>query len=253
MDISRFGTKDAEEVGDMERVTGWLETLTIEESEAEIHCDAAYADNGNGQPVTPPRRLMLQEWYEGISPTDTSFSGGSVFDIMGQGYYEPGSPCRKGRGRDDVSEATSCEEDEDKQFFAILERKKAEVRIGQPNFTSRRLQSASLTSYDPPSDNDDDDDDDEPEQTATQTTPPVLNPSTPPPNIPPLLPAMHPRIPPLLPHPTCLHTLRPQRQRIDMSPATPALPRRDLCILHVASALETQGRGWRDVKEEDGG
>ncbi|KAF2819199.1 hypothetical protein CC86DRAFT_413270 [Ophiobolus disseminans] len=131
-----------EGMDDLERITGWLEGVTMGNGEG---------DN-NGQPVTPPRRLT----YEEISPTDTSFSGGSIFDIPDKRCYKLGTPCRKGPGRvrDDGSEATSCEADEDEEMF-----KKDGGRLGrrlaQPNFSSSQLQLVRLISHDPPSDDND--------------------------------------------------------------------------------------------------
>jgi len=138
------------EMDEIERVAGWLERLSIEEGEDEVE-----RQKEKEQPFTPMRRLTLQERYEETSPTDTSFSGASVFDLPEHGG-ELGSPCRRGRFRDDGSEATSCDDDddEDQKLFG-QQSNDTKTRLAQPDFTSPRLCPESLHSYDPISSDDD--------------------------------------------------------------------------------------------------
>jgi hypothetical protein len=126
-----------EEEYDVSRVTGWLEDLVVseqEEKESEKH-----------EPVTPPRRALERglEKYEEVSPTDTSFSGASIFD------KDHGSPCPEGRFRDDVSVATSLDPDD-----KIHEHEAFVVK--REHFIDN-LAPESLNSYDPLSDADDQD------------------------------------------------------------------------------------------------
>lgn len=127
-------------------MSGWLRDLKIEEGENELlhNCER---QKYKIEPLTPPRRAILQDRCEEISPADTSFPGGSIFDAP-ERYYEPGSPCPIGKFRDDISEISSYEESEDHDDTTFdAEDKNAETRITQPNFTSARLRPPSLHSY----------------------------------------------------------------------------------------------------------
>lgn len=64
-------------VDDEDRISGWLCHATLNEYDDDVDelGDAALID-----PVTPTRRPLLPEYYDEVSPTDTSFSGGSIFD-----------------------------------------------------------------------------------------------------------------------------------------------------------------------------
>lgn len=123
-----------EDTGSMRHIAGWLKASTLEESEGKIPYSYQQDD-----PATPPRRISLQEPYEEISPTDTTFSGNTVFDPP-EHRHEQGSPTPQGRYRDDVSNATSCEGD-DERVFGSLDSK--------ADLTSPCLRPASLHSHDP--------------------------------------------------------------------------------------------------------
>src|SRR3954466_14152173 len=97
--LEMMGEEEGEDVG---RITKWLEASTIEDFEGEIKQQIARV-----VPATPPRQPLLQELHDEISPTDTSFSCESIFDIPGK-YHAPSSPCPRRPFRDDVSAASSC-------------------------------------------------------------------------------------------------------------------------------------------------
>lgn len=94
-------------------------------------------------PATPSRRILLPERYEEASPTDTTFSGHSIFDPP-EDRHEPGTPTRQGRYRDDASDTTSCDGDDEDVFGS------SSGKIdSQEDSTSLRLRPASLHSHDP--------------------------------------------------------------------------------------------------------
>jgi hypothetical protein len=97
---SRFEMEIIIEENDMGRVAQWLEEIEIEATETV-----------QAEPRTPPRRPHETLLYAEVSPTDTTFSGACVFD-------KPFGPLHEldhlGHHRDDVSDATSLDENEEK-------------------------------------------------------------------------------------------------------------------------------------------
>tara|TARA_R110002003_G_scaffold48_18_gene4077 strand:- start:22566 stop:23234 length:669 start_codon:yes stop_codon:yes gene_type:complete len=217
-------TQQFEEVGMREhmdehgRVKGWLRELQSEDSENEKLAQPGETAN----PVTPPRPLHTYQQVDEISPTDTSFSRGSLFDTPLREYYQLSSPCAPRRFRDDVSEATSCDDTEEQDW--VTKDTRCTGKLHLPSFESPRLQPASLNSYDPVS---------EAEHDLAQA---LSTSSTPPPH--------DPGQPPMFPHYTLVHTLHPQQPLQHLPSSTAPLSGRNSSLrsrqLHFASAPQTQ-------------
>lgn len=64
-------------VNDKDRISSWLRDAALNEcvDDADELGDAETSDA-----ITPPRRPLLREYYDEISPTNTRFSSGSIFD-----------------------------------------------------------------------------------------------------------------------------------------------------------------------------
>lgn len=78
--------QEEEEECDLDRITAWLEDLHIASESEEDEKQGEKAG-----PITPPRRMPgLIDKYDEFSPTDTTFSGASIFD------KEYTSPCPEG-------------------------------------------------------------------------------------------------------------------------------------------------------------
>jgi hypothetical protein len=93
---------------EFDRVVGWLEELSFEsEDEHEVL-----------EPATPPPKAFRRGVNDEVSPTDTTFSGASVFD---KPYHHLGN---SRHFRDDVSDITSFHDYEEKPIKQpVFERK----------------------------------------------------------------------------------------------------------------------------------
>ena len=103
------GRKEAE---DLDRIKGWLRKLDVNDLEADV--SSGYHDRrtteSSLQPVTPSRRPhTVMGVHEDISPTDTSFSGRSIFDKSLRKKLDCGSPSRKIQVLDDASDTSESE------------------------------------------------------------------------------------------------------------------------------------------------
>jgi hypothetical protein len=82
---------------DINRVASWLEDLHIDSD----------SEQDDLEPATPPpRRPFHKQSFDGVSPTDTTFSGGSIFDKPYRQSLLLGSPSPY---RDDISDVTSVD------------------------------------------------------------------------------------------------------------------------------------------------
>lgn len=90
--------------GELGRVIEWLKEIDLGADEKEQIKEEA-------GPRTPPRRQYERLLYEEVSPTDTTFSGASIFD---KSYRQHEELDRPRQCRDDISEATSVDEDDEK-------------------------------------------------------------------------------------------------------------------------------------------
>jgi hypothetical protein len=128
------------------RIEGWLEKLEIKNHET---------DEGKGNentqderailvPRTPKRQPNSHATLEEISPTDTSFSGQSIFDVpLRRDLF--GSPTPKCGIRDDDSDTTSINSDD---WTLVQEKGHALERPVPPNFSLLpSVPSASLDSH----------------------------------------------------------------------------------------------------------
>ncbi|KAI4609476.1 hypothetical protein J4E83_008645 [Alternaria metachromatica] len=98
------------EVEHPDRIEGWLDKLDIKNAELD-ESDCATDTDGEAEygPTTPPRRSDYRSVpQDEISPTDTSFSGQSIFDKpLRRNLF--GSPTPKFEIRDDDSDTTSID------------------------------------------------------------------------------------------------------------------------------------------------
>lgn len=105
----------AEEAKDCDRVKGWLEEAHIDDLETGgngSHEDKRIIESGL-QPVTPPPRPQtVPRVRDEISPTDTSFSGRSIFDAPLHKKPFHGSPSPGVQIADDESDTTGDGEGE---------------------------------------------------------------------------------------------------------------------------------------------
>ena len=106
---SGVGRKEAE---DLDGIKGWLRKLDVDGLEADVI--SGYHDKRTTesrlQPVTPPRRPhTVLGVHEEISPTDTSFSGRSIFDKPLRKKLNHGSPSRGYQVLDDASDTSESE------------------------------------------------------------------------------------------------------------------------------------------------
>ncbi|KAJ4302903.1 hypothetical protein N0V90_001794 [Kalmusia sp. IMI 367209] len=101
----------------MSSVKEWLEGLAIKGGQGEGDETEKQTKAG---PFTPPQKRKNLERYEGISPTDTNFSGDAVFDSP-LSACSLGSPCTPGQEHYAETNASSLEdgedEDKDKTFI----------------------------------------------------------------------------------------------------------------------------------------
>jgi len=98
------------EVEHPDRIEGWLDKLNIKGAETdESECTTATHQEAEYEPTTPPRRSDYRSVpQDEISPTDTSFSGQSIFDKpLRKNLF--GSPTPKFERRDDDSDTTSID------------------------------------------------------------------------------------------------------------------------------------------------
>lgn len=75
-----MGKKEQHEpyiVDDQEWISSWLRDADHQECEKGV---SKLGDVATMDPITPPRRVSLPAYYEEVSPTNTSFSGDSIFD-----------------------------------------------------------------------------------------------------------------------------------------------------------------------------
>ena len=154
MGNTRFGIgrgAQEEKVNTLERIAGWLMDLHIDGSDE----DVSEIDNNsktqkeNAEPATPPRKGSTHEAHDELSPTDTSFSGPSVFDSPLRNHGQPG---RLGlvdnKIRDELSDITSTSGNECSPC-----QKKEQSLDGRGSLHSAAhpsIQSASIVSYKPP-------------------------------------------------------------------------------------------------------
>lgn len=131
--------QEEEEECDLDRITAWLEDLHIASESEEDEKQGEKAG-----PITPPRRMPgLIDKYDEFSPTDTTFSGASIFD------KEYTSPCPEGKFRDDISDATNLDPNDEYQERELFAKDEEIEELADA------LAPESLNSYDPASDIDD--------------------------------------------------------------------------------------------------
>ena len=153
MEISRllFPRKMGEkEVEYTDRIAGWLDEMSINEPEAKESSEVAKEQRELLDPTTPPRRPTTPGSLEDISPTDTSFSGQSVFDTPVRSKVHSGSPTQKHHIADDSSNITSV--GDETEWKTPLGKEQVVQPPPAPNFgqrTSSRLANPKL--YDPSS------------------------------------------------------------------------------------------------------
>jgi hypothetical protein len=104
-----------------DRIAGWLEKLEIKspETDESKSSEVAPLETQALRPITPPQRADPRPTYlDEVSPTDTSFSGQSVFDVP---YRRNlcGSPTPKCEIRNDDSDTTSV----DSHHWALMQAK----------------------------------------------------------------------------------------------------------------------------------
>lgn len=134
-------------------VKDWLEEIEEHDSSEKSDLNGGIPPKKDTHtPVTPLRPLVLQQTYNEVSPTNTSFSGESVFDTPYRGRHEPGSPCPCGRFRENVSAASSVTEEDEE---CDLPSKLRANQLPAPRFAPGPLQPASLNSYEPLSESED--------------------------------------------------------------------------------------------------
>lgn len=123
-----------------QRILRWLRNA---EKQAYVQGLSNIGESDTVEPVTPPRRRHLLQYYDEPSPTSTNFSGGNVFD----------NPETSDDSRnqdvfcDDASEATSVE---DHGLSAKDQVGEQRTEITQPRFV-KRADGDNLCSNDPPS------------------------------------------------------------------------------------------------------
>jgi hypothetical protein len=120
---------------EMEYVRRWLRDLQTHNDKL---ASSPLQEKVKADPVTPPRRWITRKTYEEVSPTDTSFSGASIFDIPFHNNKRVNSPSPHDRFYGNISDVSSLDDD-----FKIPDK-----HICQPNFVSSP---ASFSSYDPSS------------------------------------------------------------------------------------------------------
>ncbi|KAH7074479.1 hypothetical protein BKA63DRAFT_314741 [Paraphoma chrysanthemicola] len=132
---------ELDSMSDLGKVKGWLKELRLANGEN----DVLKHPGEESAPVTPPRKPQTYQQVEKISPTDTSFSGNTIFDTPARGGCEPESPCAQRRFHDDSSYVTSVESAYDERYWNIEE--KGSETPPKPVFGPTRLRPESLNSY----------------------------------------------------------------------------------------------------------
>jgi hypothetical protein len=99
MENSSSRTAGDEWLKEAQRIEDWLRELQLASTTDE-------KEREKFDPTTPHRRTAETTEVEGVSPTDTSFSGPSIFD------QRPRSPCPQRHFLNDASNATSIDDDE---------------------------------------------------------------------------------------------------------------------------------------------
>ena len=137
-------------VDDNERISRWIRQIDHKQSDEDA---SELGDTRAVAPVTPLRQPTPLLCYDKPSPTNTSFSGGSIFDNL----QTPHDSRNDDPFRDDISDATSIDNENDypetkaKQFTLIFI-----PNIPAPGNTAKSSRLASVYSYDPPSELDTD-------------------------------------------------------------------------------------------------
>jgi hypothetical protein len=136
-----------------DRIAGWLEELSIssDDSNRRENDESVEEQSESFEPTTPPRRASTPlTAYEEVSPTDTSFSGHSIFDAPTRKNLRCGSPTSKYQIRDDTSDITSV--GDDVEWGLSVKEQHLVQPPPAPNF-ARRASSppTSVVSYDPSS------------------------------------------------------------------------------------------------------
>ncbi|KAH7087480.1 hypothetical protein FB567DRAFT_443162 [Paraphoma chrysanthemicola] len=134
---------ELDSMSDLGKVKGWLKELRLANGEN----DVLEQLREESAPVTPPRKPQTYQQVEKISPTDTSFSGNTIFDTPARGGCEPESPCATRRFRDDSSEVTSVDSADDERHWNIEE--KVSETLPKPVFRPTRLCHKGFNSYEP--------------------------------------------------------------------------------------------------------
>jgi hypothetical protein len=148
--VTRRGV--GKEVECTDRIVGWLDEMRINKPQRDAgeNGEDAYGEKDTSNPITPPRRPATPVLHEEISPTDTSFSGYSIFDVPVRRKVHFGSPTPKSQIRDDWSDVTSV--GDDAEWELPVKEKHLVEPPAAPNFALRASSpSVSVISYDPPS------------------------------------------------------------------------------------------------------
>jgi hypothetical protein len=97
-----------------DRVRGWLKELDINSFDAAV--GESNSDHHNQEkiaPTTPQRQLYTSTAaFEEVSPTDTLFSGHSIFEASLRKWHQDGSPVRKYQLEEELSDITSIDSEE---------------------------------------------------------------------------------------------------------------------------------------------
>lgn len=132
-------------IDDQKKIANWLRNVDHGQCNEGV---SELGDDREVEPLTPERRQAPLPSYDEISPTSTSFSNDSVFDIQkGSNKSWTGEDpfC------DDVSDVTSVNDHECHQDVRIETEKRSATALKEEDLASNFEQS-SLVSYDPPSD-----------------------------------------------------------------------------------------------------
>lgn len=139
-------------------VRTWLEDVQIVDGEVEpgrVTERQTQSGSKKSAPYTPPRRPQLVDKYEEVSPTDTTFSHGSVFSSS---HSTPASPLSPISPTHINSKAQYPETDASSICGGEVEgiaRNKDSTGLLLPQVVPHGSRPASLNSYDPPSKDED--------------------------------------------------------------------------------------------------
>ena len=125
-------------VDDEDRILSWLRNAALDEygDDADELGDAVTIDS-----VTPPRRNLLREYFDEISPTNTSFSSGSIFDTP----QSPANGCIEDVFGDDIPDKVPIDN------CTYRPDEEDDLAWPQAHISIDQFDAESHVSYDPPS------------------------------------------------------------------------------------------------------